>query len=85
MRVSADGADRRHDRGGRDDVVHVQEANVKEKGGDVFAVRCFRNGRRRVTHTLTKKEARWFRLAARTLSRYLTKEYRLGPENRRRT
>lgn len=45
---------------------------------EIFAIRCFRDGKRKRTHLLTKKEARIFRIAARTLSRYLTREYKLG-------
>lgn len=45
---------------------------------DVFAIRCFLNGKRKLTHELSEEEARNFRKAARHLSRYLTKEYKLG-------
>lgn len=43
-----------------------------------FAIRCFKNGRRRKTHTFTKKEARCFLVAARHLAKYLKREYKLG-------
>lgn len=43
-----------------------------------FAIRCFLDGKRKKSHQLTKRQARIFRHAARTLSKYLTKEYKLG-------
>jgi len=43
-----------------------------------FAIRCFLNDKRKLTHKLTRREARIFRHAARYLSRYLTKSYKLG-------
>lgn len=49
----------------------------------VFAVRCFRDGKRKFTHELTRAEARCFRAAARTLVRYLTKGYCLTAETAR--
>jgi hypothetical protein len=45
---------------------------------EVFAIRCFRGKSRKLTHQLTKKEARVFRTAALHLVGYLTKAYKLG-------
>ena len=51
---------------------------IKEDGMKVIAVRAFIDGRRKKTDQLTKQEARAVRIAARYLSRYLTKTYKLG-------
>jgi hypothetical protein len=45
---------------------------------DIYAVRCFLNGDRKMTDKLTMEEAYTFRKAAGNLYRYLTKEYKLG-------
>lgn len=44
---------------------------------DIFAVRCFHNGTRKLTHKLKRFEAFCLRRAARYLTRYLTKAYKL--------
>lgn len=48
------------------------------KTEEIFAIRCYRNGKRKMSSQLTKREARNFRIAARHLSRFLTKAYKLG-------
>ncbi len=40
-----------------------------------FEIRCFKNKKRRLTHTLTKAEAKAFRLTAEHLIKYLDSEY----------
>lgn len=45
---------------------------------DIFAIRCFRNGKRKKTNQLTKYEARQFHQAAQHLMKFLKKEYRLS-------
>lgn len=42
-----------------------------------YAIRCFKDGRRKPTHQLTKGEARNFRKAALHLAIYLSSEYGL--------
>jgi len=44
---------------------------------DTFSVRCFRNRKRKKTHTLTKYEARCFLKTVKHLAKYLKKEYQL--------
>jgi hypothetical protein len=44
---------------------------------NTFAIRCFRNDKRKLTHQLTKREARIFHRAALHLTKYLKKEYSL--------
>lgn len=44
---------------------------------NIYAIRCFLNGKRKLTHRLTKKQAFQFRWTANILQRYLTKEYKL--------
>ena len=44
---------------------------------DVYAIQCFRNGKRKLTDTLTKEEAIAFRNAALHLTRYLNKRHDL--------
>ena len=41
----------------------------------VYSIRCFKDGKRKLTYKLTRREARIFREAARTLQLYLTKTY----------
>lgn len=45
---------------------------------DVYAIRCFRNGKRKLTCRLTRSEAAVFRHVAKVLIRYLSKTYRLN-------
>jgi len=51
---------------------------MKAEKNEIYAIRCFIDGKRKKTDALTIKEARIFRAAARHLARYLGKEYRLG-------
>lgn len=44
---------------------------------DIFAIRCFRNWKRRKIDQLTKYEARQFQLTAKHLADYLKREYKL--------
>jgi hypothetical protein len=44
---------------------------------NTFAIRCFRNDKRKLTHQLTKREARIFQRTALHLAKYLKKEYSL--------
>ena len=46
---------------------------------ETFAVRCFLNRKRKLTHQLTRREAKNFRLAALYLASYLKREYKLTP------
>ena len=43
-----------------------------------FAIQCFINRKRVLTHKLTKAQARTFRKTALHLARYLKKEYKLS-------
>jgi hypothetical protein len=45
---------------------------------DHYAVWCYLNGQQKLTHTLTKQQATYFRQTARHLAKYLTKTYKLG-------
>lgn len=47
---------------------------------EIYAIRCFLNGERKLTDKLTKDEAYNFRQAALHLSSYLTKEYGLSSQ-----
>lgn len=47
------------------------------KKPETFAIRCFRDRKRKKTHELTKREARAFREAALHLVKYLTEGYKL--------
>lgn len=49
---------------------------VDNSGG--FAIRCYRNGKRKFTNNLKEEEARIFRQAARHLIKYLTRTYKIG-------
>lgn len=46
----------------------------------VYAIRCFKDGERKLTHELTKHEAVCFRHAASHLVEYLTTQYKLHEE-----
>jgi len=41
----------------------------------VYAIRCFKNGKRRRTHALKRKEAAVFKQTAQHLIDYLSSEY----------
>lgn len=43
----------------------------------VYAIRCFKNGKRKMTHKLKKSDALIFKKGALHLAEYLTKEYGL--------
>lgn len=43
----------------------------------IFAIRLFVNGKRKLSHELTKHEARCFKKTSQHLSRYLTSAYKL--------
>ena len=47
---------------------------------DVYTLRCFLNGKRKLSNKLTKNEARNFYITALHLSRYLYKSYNLVEE-----
>lgn len=55
----------------------MKTAKPKAKKEDVFSIRCFLNGKRKLTHALTKTEAKNFRKAALHLSGFLTENYKL--------
>lgn len=44
---------------------------------EVFAIQCYLNGKRKFTAKLTRREAKVFRHAARTLDKFLTEKYSL--------
>ena len=58
-----------------------EELSEKPKEVDTYALRCFLGETRKLTHELTREEARIFRWAARHLDRYLTSHYDL-PEDK---
>jgi hypothetical protein len=58
---------------------HKKVYRKRKKGGDkVFELRCFIDGRRTLSHKLTKQQAMCFRRCARFMVRWLAKAYRLG-------
>lgn len=56
---------------------NIKKTKPKKKE-DEYAIRCFLNGKRKLTHQLTKKEADIFRNTAIHLLLFLTKEYKLS-------
>lgn len=59
-------------------VFNWPEAVLVANEDTVYAIRCFRDGDRKLTDKLTKDEAYHFRQAALHLSSYLTREYGLS-------
>ena len=57
----------------------MKSEREKKDKEDVFAIRCFKNGKRRFTDRLTKYEARCLLVTARHLSEYLASEYDIQP------
>lgn len=49
----------------------------KDKLDEIFAIRCFLNRRRKLTHELTKREAKYFKKCGLHLVKYLNEEYKL--------
>ena len=58
-------------------LVIADELKPKKKKETVFALRCFRNRKRMMTHELTKYQAKQFKRTAEHLIAYLSKEYKV--------